>query len=63
MRIDELILVEAREAPLYHFTSQKKFLRILELDSLLSRSGVIYFTRDYGRQFLPHKNEMMTATS
>jgi hypothetical protein len=63
MRIHELVLSEAREAPLYHFTSQKKFLRILDLDSLLSQAGRIYFTRDYSRQFLPHKNEMMTASS
>jgi hypothetical protein len=63
MRAQEF-LNEAREASLYHFTSEPAFFRILSTDTLVSggakmRSGGIdpegriYFTRDYGRQFLP----------
>ena len=57
-------LFEAREAPLYHFTSEAGLFNILRTDTLVSggaklRSGGtdpegrIYFTRDYSRQFLP----------
>lgn len=68
MRIQQLIeaieLNEAREAPLYHFTSEAAFFKILATDTLVAggakmRSGGvdpegrIYFTRDYARQFLP----------
>lgn len=64
MRILDIILIEAREAPLYHFTSESGFFNILRTDTLAAggaklRSGGtdpegrIYFTRDYGRQFLP----------
>lgn len=52
MRILEL-LTEAREAPLYHFTLESNFFRILASDTLISPSGKIYFTRDYSRQFSP----------
>lgn len=63
MRAQEF-LTEAREAPLYHFTSEAAFFRILSTDILAAGgakirsggtdpSGRIYFTRDYGRQFLP----------
>ena len=52
MKIIDIILNEAREAPLYHFTSEDKFFRILSTDTLLGRDK-IYFTRDYGRQFIP----------
>lgn len=52
MKINE-ILIEAREAPLYHFTSENKFFKILSTDVLRAPQGRIYFTRDYGRQFLP----------
>lgn len=70
MRIQQLIeaieLNEAREAPLYHFTSEAAFFKILSTDTLVAggaklRGGGmdpdarIYFTRDYGRQFLPSK--------
>ena len=64
MRILDIILNEAREAPLYHFTSEAGFFRILATDTLVAGgaklrsggvdpAGRIYFTRDYGRQFLP----------
>ena len=64
MRILDIILTEAREAPLYHFTSEQGFFKILSADTLMSGgaklraggtdpAGRIYFTRDYGRQFLP----------
>ena len=52
MRATEFI-TEAREAPLYHFTLEPKFFRILSTDTLFSPSGKIYFTRDYSRQFIP----------
>lgn len=63
MRAQEF-LTEAREAPLYHFTSEAGFFRILSSDTLtaggaklrtggVDPEGRIYFTRDYGRQFLP----------
>jgi hypothetical protein len=62
--IEAIQLNEAREAPLYHFTSEAGFFNIIRSDTLVSggakiRSGGIdpegriYFTRDYGRQFLP----------
>ena len=62
MRLRDLF--EAREAPLYHFTSEAAFFKILSTDTLVAggaklRSGGvdpegrIYFTRDYSRQFLP----------
>lgn len=64
MRILDIILTEAREAPLYHFTSEGGFFKILSTDTLVAGGakmrgggidpqGRIYFTRDYGRQFLP----------
>jgi len=62
MRILE-ILTEAREAPIYHFTSEKKLFNILSTDKLMGRGGMIYFTRNYARQFLPHSNEMLSGTS
>lgn len=52
MKIFEII-TEAREAALYHFTSEKNFFRILATDNLKATENRIYFTRDYGRQFLP----------
>lgn len=64
MRINEL-LIESRDAPLYHFTSEAAFFRILVTDVLMAPNagrmahggtnptGRIYFTRDYGRQFIP----------
>lgn len=52
MRIRE-ILTEAREAPLYHFTLESKFFKILSTNVLFAPGGKIYFTRDYGRQFSP----------
>jgi hypothetical protein len=48
------IITEAREAPLYHFTSERSFYRIISGNVLNSPDGTIYFTRDYARQFLPH---------
>jgi len=48
------VLTEAREAPLYHFTSENNFFIILETDNLIGRRGQIWFTRDYSRQFVPH---------
>lgn len=64
MRILDIILNEAREAPLYHFTSEAAFFKILSTDTLVAGgaklrsggvdpAGRIYFTRDYSRQFLP----------
>lgn len=53
MRITELLL-EAREAPLYHFTQEGQFFKILRTNGLNSPSGKIYFTRDYRRQFSPN---------
>lgn len=53
MRILEL-LTEAREAPLYHFTLEPRFFKILSTDTLVAgRGNRIYFTRDYRRQFAP----------
>lgn len=52
MKIQEL-LTEAREAPLYHFTQEGSFFRILKTNVLYSPGGKIYFTRDYSRQFSP----------
>lgn len=61
------ILQEAREAPLYHYTLEPNFFRILATDTLaapgsvkLAHGGVnpigrIYFTRDYRRQFSPQQ--------
>ena len=62
MRLRDLF--EAREAPLYHFTSEAAFFKILSTDTLVAGgaklrsggvdpAGRIYFTRDYSRQFLP----------
>ena len=62
--IEAITLSEAREAPLYHFTSEAGLFNILKTDALVAggakaRAGGIdpaariYFTRDYGRQFLP----------
>lgn len=64
MRILDIILNEAREAPLYHFTSEAGLFNILRTDTLVAGGaklraggtdpeGRIYFTRDYARQFLP----------
>lgn len=64
MRILDIILNEAREAPLYHFTSEAGLFNILRTDTLVAGgaklraggtdpAGRIYFTRDYQRQFLP----------
>ena len=64
MRILDIILNEAREAPLYHFTSEGGLFNILRTDTLVAGGaklraggtdpeGRIYFTRDYARQFLP----------
>lgn len=47
------ILTEAREAPLYHFTTEPKFFKILSTNVLFAPGGKIYFTRDYNRQFSP----------
>jgi hypothetical protein len=52
MRASEFI-VEGREAPLYHFTLEGNFFRILATDTLKAPGNKIYFTRDYGRQFAP----------
>ena len=52
MKIFEII-TEAREAALYHFTSEKNFFRILATNKLKATENRIYFTRDYTRQFLP----------
>ena len=62
--IEAIELNEAREAPLYHFTSEAGLFNILRTDTLVAGGaklraggtdpeGRIYFTRDYGRQFLP----------
>ena len=63
MKIQDLLL-EAREAPLYHFTTEANVFQILANDTLraggpsaahgeMQQGGRIYFTRDYGRQFVP----------
>jgi hypothetical protein len=52
MRIKE-ILIEARESPLYHFTTENGLFKILASNKLRSKTGKIYFTRDYSRQFSP----------
>jgi len=52
MRASEFI-TEGREAPLYHFTSEGSFFRILATDTIKASGSIIYFTRDYGRQFVP----------
>jgi len=59
MRINE-ILLEAREAPLYHFTQEGKFYSIILKNVMRSPGGKIYFTRDYARQFAP--DNIMTGT-
>lgn len=62
--IEAIELNEAREAPLYHFTSEAGLFNILRTDTLVAGGaklraggvdpeGRIYFTRDYARQFLP----------
>jgi hypothetical protein len=64
MQIKE-ILIEGRDAPLYHFTSFPAFEQILATNTLKGRSmnnrvngqinkqPTISFTRDYGRDFIP----------
>jgi len=61
MKINE-VLTEARQAPLYHFTTENNFFNILKTDNLVSRQGQIWFTRDYSRQFVPHPG-MLSAGS
>ena len=63
MKIQDLLL-EAREAALYHFTKEANLFQILANDTLraggpsaaggeMQQGGRIYFTRDYSRQFVP----------
>lgn len=51
-------VLEARDSPLYHFTSWNNLGRILTSNQLVSPSGKIYFTRDYNRQFIPHDSKL-----
>ena len=59
MKIQDLLL-EARESPLYHFTTEANVFQILANDTLraggssaahgeMQQGGRIYFTRDYGQ--------------
>lgn len=51
---ENTVILEGRDAPLYHFTRISGFRKIIETDSLIaSGRGKIYFTRDYRRQFVP----------
>ena len=51
---ENTVILEGRDAPLYHFTTMQNFRKIIETDSLIaSGRGKIYFTRDYRRQFVP----------
>lgn len=55
-------LIESKSSPLYHFTSFSSLYRILASDTLLAPGGIIYFTRDYDRQFIPHKGSLLSQS-
>lgn len=55
---NKAVISEAREAPLYHFTTWNNLIYIISGNELKSPGGKIYLTRDYSRQFIPHEGKL-----